>query len=651
MKTLLYNQVFLLFLFFIFGGTILAQDFNSPAEEYEFYRKKYPDEISIMLTNHREVEIRMKDGVPRVYITEIEEYLYFQPTPYSGTDEMVHFSSYSKILDIEAYTLVPEEKSYKKLSIKKFDTIDYRAPGIFHDDSRALKFNFLGVKKGAKTYVKTTQELFEPRLINSFFINLHICVESSDLVVNYPANVNIGYKLVNQGDIKINIEESTKGNKKTLAFHAKELKKIKSEDNDPGIRYYISHILVYIANFENKGKYYSVSGSINDLYYWYRELLSGVSANAGSMLAKTTDSLVNGCTDDTCRAKRIFYWVQDHVGYIAFEEGIGAFKPRSADTVFKRRYGDCKDMANLLHVMLTHAGINSYLTWIGSNDLPYSYTDYPFSSTSNHMIVTVYLGDTIYFLDATMRPISFGMPAIHIQGKEALTGIDEKNYKINKVPVIASDQNFVSDSVHMYFNEDNISGTGSCLLRNYLRHDVVNSLIEKKDQKIKIEFLNNYLSKGNNKFEIKSFDVKGEDDRDKDIVINYKYELPGYMNKIGNEYFINMNLVKFKTDKELKPDRKTPYSLRFHWKVNETIMLHIPDGYEVSAVPDDSQYESDYFGFSVKYSKQEGLIIMKHEYKEKFLNLNPELFPLWNKMIEALNDTYSKSIVLTRKTK
>lgn len=73
------------------------------------------------------------------------------------------------------------------------------------------------------------------------------------------------------------------------------------------------------------------------------------------------------------KIEAVFYWVQDNIRYIAFENGIMGFKPEAASKVYQNRYGDCKGMANLLKEMLKICGYDARLTWIGTNDIPYDY--------------------------------------------------------------------------------------------------------------------------------------------------------------------------------------------------------------------------------------------------------------------------------------
>ena len=113
--------------------------------------------------------------------------------------------------------------------------------------------------------------------------------------------------------------------------------------------------------------------------------------------------------------------MQDNIRYIAFEDGLAGFIPATAQEVFKSKYGDCKGMANLMTEMLKLAGLEAYMTWIGTRHIPYDYT-LPSLAVDNHCISTVIIGGKEYFLDGTEKYIPFGDYAWRIQGKEVLIG-------------------------------------------------------------------------------------------------------------------------------------------------------------------------------------------------------------------------------------
>jgi hypothetical protein len=59
-------------------------------------------------------------------------------------------------------------------------------------------------------------------------------------------------------------------------------------------------------------------------------------------------------------------------------------------------------MANLMTEMLKLAGLEAYMTWIGTRHIPYDYT-LPSLAVDNHCISTVILGGKEYYLDGTEK--------------------------------------------------------------------------------------------------------------------------------------------------------------------------------------------------------------------------------------------------------
>src|SRR6185437_5848516 len=118
------------------------------------------------------------------------------------------------------------------------------------------------------------------------------------------------------------------------------------------------------------------------------------------------------------RAAHIYSWVQKNIHYIAFEKGLEGFIPRPADTVYKRKYGDCKDMSSIIMAMCRKAGLDAHFVWIGTTEKPYTFEETPLPLVSNHMICAVKLGGDWVFMDGTDPALPFGKNREDIQGKE-----------------------------------------------------------------------------------------------------------------------------------------------------------------------------------------------------------------------------------------
>ncbi|MBC8644862.1 transglutaminase domain-containing protein [Flavobacterium lindanitolerans] len=147
-----------------------------------------------------------------------------------------------------------------------------------------------------------------------------------------------------------------------------------------------------------------VLDNTEELYNYYKSFIKNLNKTDDTELKELSVELTEGLSSDTEKIKKIFYWVKDNIKYIAFENGYEGFIPREASTVFKRKFGDCKDMSSIITSMANYAGIkNVTVSWIGTREIPYSYEQLPTPSVDNHMIAVYNDNGNYIFLDATDR--------------------------------------------------------------------------------------------------------------------------------------------------------------------------------------------------------------------------------------------------------
>ena len=218
------------------------------------------------------------------------------------------------------------------------------------------------------------------------------------------------------------------------------------------------HIIYYIKSYEKDGKKEEVLGTPEKLYQWYYSLIKDINKTDQTALKNKTLELIKDKNTDLEKAKAIYQWVQQNVHYVAFEDGMGGFVPREASDIFQKLYGDCKDMANLLNQMLRYAQLDSNLTWIGTTSKPYKYEEVPTPQVDNHMITNVVIDGKSYFLDATDKFCPFTFPSSMIQGKEALIGKSEKEFKLEMVPEVETSKNKTTILMKLNLENNNIVG-------------------------------------------------------------------------------------------------------------------------------------------------------------------------------------------------
>src|SRR5690606_8133939 len=142
-----------------------------------------------------------------------------------------------------------------------------------------------------------------------------------------------------------------------------------------------------------------------------------------------------------------------------------------------------KDMASIITEIANYAQIpNVNFTWIGTRELPYTYSELPTPAVDNHMIASYIKGDQIIYLDATDNHVAFGLPSIFIQGKEALIS-QGKTYRLATVPEIPADTNQRKEVIHISLDNNKIVGTGHFSAHGLIASKLRNMIGDNQDRK------------------------------------------------------------------------------------------------------------------------------------------------------------------------
>jgi transglutaminase-like putative cysteine protease len=97
----------------------------------------------------------------------------------------------------------------------------------------------------------------------------------------------------------------------------------------------------------------------------------------------------------------VLRFVQDEIRYFGVEIGVSAEKPADPATVFTRRFGDCKDKAQLFVTLLRELGIEAYPVLVNTQ-LRHTLDDWlPAADAFDHCIAVVLLDGRAYWLDPT----------------------------------------------------------------------------------------------------------------------------------------------------------------------------------------------------------------------------------------------------------
>jgi hypothetical protein len=152
-------------------------------------------------------------------------------------------------------------------------------------------------------------------------------------------------------------------------------------------------------------------------------------------------------------AQACYEYVQENIVYLDIENGLNALIPRQANQTILNKYGDCKDMAMLLHQMYQAFGFESYLS-VSKTSVKKDIYDFPSIAMANHMIVSLVWENKIIYLDGTEKQCLFGDPSMQILGTEAFL-LQKKENPYQHVPETLLFQPRVTFDYEFYLNASN----------------------------------------------------------------------------------------------------------------------------------------------------------------------------------------------------
>ncbi len=613
-------------------------------------KEKYPDARVVQLEDKTVIEISINPNTGKLDIVNkvYEKQLYLSERASLYSDRSISYNSFINVRNVKATTFIPGEKKYTTVKVKEFKEKEELGGSTFKDDVRKITFRYSGLQYGAISDLYYEEEVTEPRFLSSFYFGAFRPVEQSEFLIIADKNVHIDFKKFNMDKIPYNFTKEEKKGKIYYRFTAAEIPEFDTENDAPNIRYYVPHVIPIIRTYTYKGKEIPVLRNVADLYHWYYGLLKDVNKTIPENVKQLTDSITQGKTDPIDITKAIYYWVQQNIKYVAFEEGLGGFVPRAAGEVCEKRYGDCKDNSSLLFAMLRYKGIRAYYTWIGTRSIPYTYEEVPTPISDNHMICTVEIDGKYYYLDATGNHHPLDLPSSFIQGKEALIGIDSVHYDIDVVPIVPPEKNRIYGNIYISLNDKmQIQGHG---IRNDIGYTavdlryIVDGLKNEKERK---KFAKTMTEIGNNKYLLTDYDII-VNEVDSPVSIKYNFTIDDYVQKWDGEMYINLNMQQTISDYKIPETKK--YDKEFEYKISThtVIEFEIPKGYKVTYIPENAEKSTPWIEYKITYSQKENKIIYVLDFAKKTLLLKKEHFDEWNEMVKSLARQYKEVLVLKK---
>lgn len=634
-------------LFFVFNNGIKAQSLD----EYKSLKTQYSEDYVVHVKIKKSYTLELESNEIKTYLDESSESLILNDIVSKSSAQEVFYDNQKKILDLSAWSYYLDNGRYKKEKVKEFKNKNDMDSKVFHTDTKYKTFSYPHIKEGTYIFLDEKYELVRPQLMEGVYLASSVPTLEYTIELKTDNNISVSPQLYHIDSLNYTEEKVVEKNTTKYIWNFKNIGRNKSESVSPDPLYYTPHIKFRVNNYiDDKGKKVNVLETADDLYNFNKNFISKLDTIHDPTLKRTIDSLVSGETDELTKAKKLYYWVKKNIKYIAFEYGEEGFIPRDANDIYTKKYGDCKDMANLIHKMFSYANIDSiYLAWIGTDKIPYSINSNPSPSVFNHMIAVWIHNGQNYFLDATNKNVSINYPSEFIQNKEAMLSVDDNNYKIVKAEEVEPEDNLIKNTINISIDGDVIKGRGYSVLKNYSKDDYL-MRYSGLSQNEKLKALRQYLQLGNNNFILNDFKEFNEDNIDSPLVIEYNFEIPKKVIDLKDETIVNLFLDEIDILDVKQSDRKLGAKIDYKYMVETDINLDLSENQKVNKLPENQKLEENKYSFSSQWKNTDNKLSLKYNYKYNFIMLPHDEINRYKNFVTKVEKATKESIAIKNKT-
>lgn len=521
---------------------------------------------------------------------------------------------------------------------------NFEQEGVFYHDARLCELWLRFDKAGEYLTVYTEKTYHDIRYFTTIFLGAPYTTRQKTTRIEIPTGAGIQL-IENNFDSYFIIRDTvaTKSEKTTsVEYTLNAFPASYQLENLPRTRCYYPYLTVLFSGFTRQDVYTPVMRNLDDLYGWYRSLVSQHEGKTDNLKA-VAEEITAEATTDSARLAAIYYWVQDKIRYVAFENGPAAFTPDSSQNVFDKRYGDCKGMANLCKTLLRHIGFDARLCWVYSG-VGCPTPTIPSISTHNHMICAVMLQDSILYLDPTRNYSSLTETNEGIQGKTCIIENDD-TYLLKEIPATSATDNLMEIKNQVKLQGDKLMVKGSITLTGSLKNEFqyyLNHLpVEYKDK-----LVNYFVTGTDNNYLPDTLITSPPDSMCRQFDINYSMTVKNKVLDMGDELLLALNFYRFLQNKSIDPKRLLPYDIGSRRAFREELHVEIPEGMMLATLPRDVIISDTKYEFNLSYRATDTALQCRKELLVKDPVLQVSEIPAWNTAITRLNEFYNEMIIL-----
>ena len=436
------------------------------------------------------------------------------------------------------------------------------------------------------------------------------------------------------------VRQQTQGNEVVSIFEEKDVPRILGESSTPGLTELVPFL--FVSSFH----------TWQQVADWFIDIAKP-QWTADDMIRSEVARLTSGIQDRREIVRRIYSYVLHETRYVALEFGIHGHKPYPVPQIFQRKFGDCKDKASLLKVMLETAGIPTDFVLIRTRQNGDIDSKQPSLYMFDHAII--YVPEFDLFLDGTAE--FNGSTELPVMDQDAFVFIVDSNarYRLSRTPLSSSADNTtttrttftVSEAGVQFGSTTSFHGYNAPLYRS--RYAKQKGQSEGENTRIQLERLKSQVAYTYPGSEILSADFGAIDDLEKDVVLQYEART-SYADMVTQEgtqkrLYPLMKRIDLLRQNTSGGTRTFPLMLPVPRQFDETAIVHLPAGQTVD-LPAPAHIDSPFGKLDLTFEKTADGFVTHAVVELRKHRIAPDEYKAWQDFLQRLDSLLNAPIIL-----
>jgi hypothetical protein len=419
---------------------------------------------------------------------------------------------------------------------------------------------------------------------------------------------NLLYRLIMRQDRVVTIKNrgteikpfvQQKGTDVVYEWKLNQVQALHVPGNTPG--WYDPYPTVMVSEYKN---WKEVADWAKTLYSFDVKLSFALEYKIGEIARKYSDA--------EARTLAALRFVQDEIRYTGIEAGENSHKPHHPNQIFHQRFGDCKDKAYLLCVMLRRMGIEADPVLINTDVGKAIEAWLPSPAVFDHVTVRAVVNGQIYWFDPTISYQRGSLRSLSYPDYQCGLVVSESSGSLTEIPLGVKGIISAKET----FDVPDMSGLAHLLVKTEYSGKYADNVREDFQTNSHYEMLKRYKEYYSGSYETLSADsIAYLDDEKTGIATTLEYytikdfwKLKDGVSQAHLDPFLISGVLK----KPDETDRKYPYTLSFPANYKEQIEVNLPEDWGTSESSDIIQTPSSLFKYH--YLGKGRRVVLSYEY-------------------------------------